>query len=388
MQPLSAFTCTGRSACRNAPIATSTAMSGTRRSTKAASCARSPREIATTAARAPGRSVSSIFFGGGTPSLMQPQTVGAILDAIARHWRVAPDARSHAGSQSDQRRGRRAFAATAPPASTACRSACRRWTIASLADAGTRCTPRAKRSMRSAIARTRVRALFVRSDLRASATRRRRMWARRAEARDLAEAGEHLSLYQLTIEPDTPFCRAACRRQAEDAGRRPPRARFTTSPRRSAPRMACRPTRFPTTRGPARECRHNLVYWRGERICRHRSRRAWPARYRRDPARDRDRKAARSLADARRGARARRRHRRCAQHARKRADEFLLMGLRLAEGIDPARYAACRRPPLDPARIAVLREEGARRDRRPTAACASRCRDFPCSMPWSPILAA
>src|SRR5215204_5327249 len=48
-------------------------------------------EIASTAARTPGRTVSTIFFGGGTPSLMQPATVGALLDAIARHWPVAPD---------------------------------------------------------------------------------------------------------------------------------------------------------------------------------------------------------------------------------------------------------------------------------------------------------
>src|SRR6202048_1644509 len=49
------------------------------------------REIETTAARAPGREVSSIFLGGGTPSLMRPQTVGAILDAIGKHWSVASD---------------------------------------------------------------------------------------------------------------------------------------------------------------------------------------------------------------------------------------------------------------------------------------------------------
>src|SRR5262249_38499944 len=49
-------------------------------------------EIATTAARVPGRELTSSFLGGGTPSLMQPQTVGAILDAIGQHWRVAPDA--------------------------------------------------------------------------------------------------------------------------------------------------------------------------------------------------------------------------------------------------------------------------------------------------------
>jgi oxygen-independent coproporphyrinogen-3 oxidase len=40
------------------------------------------------------------------------------------------------------------------------------------------------------------------------------------------------------------------------------------------------------------------------------------------------------------------------------ADEFLLMGLRLAEGIDPARYAALAGRPLDPERIAALREHG------------------------------
>ena len=39
-------------------------------------------------------------------------------------------------------------------------------------------------------------------------------------------------------------------------------------------------------------------------------------------------------------------------------DEFLLMGLRLAEGVDPARYAALAGRPLDDYRINVLREQG------------------------------
>ena len=46
-------------------------------------------------------------------------------------------------------------------------------------------------------------------------------------------------------------------------------------------------------------------------------------------------------------------------NSEERADEFLLMGLRLAEGIDPGRYAALSGRPLDPRRIALLREEGA-----------------------------
>src|SRR5262249_15567548 len=49
-------------------------------------------EIASTAQRVPGRTVSSIFLGGGTPSLLAPQTVAAILDAVAKHWTLAPEA--------------------------------------------------------------------------------------------------------------------------------------------------------------------------------------------------------------------------------------------------------------------------------------------------------
>jgi len=50
------------------------------------------REIAHAAALAPGRMVQSVFFGGGTPSLMDPRSTGRILDAIARHWTVDPQA--------------------------------------------------------------------------------------------------------------------------------------------------------------------------------------------------------------------------------------------------------------------------------------------------------
>ena len=48
-------------------------------------------EIATIAERLPGRTVSSIFFGGGTPSLMLPSSVQAILDCIGKHWSIAID---------------------------------------------------------------------------------------------------------------------------------------------------------------------------------------------------------------------------------------------------------------------------------------------------------
>jgi putative oxygen-independent coproporphyrinogen III oxidase len=49
------------------------------------------RELDRGAEETPRRELSSIFFGGGTPSLMAPATVAAILDRAARHWGFAPD---------------------------------------------------------------------------------------------------------------------------------------------------------------------------------------------------------------------------------------------------------------------------------------------------------
>ena len=42
--------------------------------------------------RTPGRTVSSVFFGGGTPSLMAPATAAALIERIGQHWVLAADA--------------------------------------------------------------------------------------------------------------------------------------------------------------------------------------------------------------------------------------------------------------------------------------------------------
>src|SRR5207247_3656502 len=39
----------------------------------------------------PGRRVASVFLGGGTPSLMPPETVAALLDRVGAHWTMTPD---------------------------------------------------------------------------------------------------------------------------------------------------------------------------------------------------------------------------------------------------------------------------------------------------------
>ena len=46
------------------------------------------QEITRTAALVPNRRVDSVFFGGGTPSLMPAQTVAAIIDTIDRVWHI------------------------------------------------------------------------------------------------------------------------------------------------------------------------------------------------------------------------------------------------------------------------------------------------------------
>ncbi|HEU0066815.1 MAG TPA: radical SAM protein, partial [Sphingomonas sp.] len=48
-------------------------------------------DLAHEARELPGRTLGSIFFGGGTPSLMPPETVAALIAAAERHWGFADD---------------------------------------------------------------------------------------------------------------------------------------------------------------------------------------------------------------------------------------------------------------------------------------------------------
>ncbi|MEM6938652.1 MAG: radical SAM family heme chaperone HemW [Pseudomonadota bacterium] len=49
------------------------------------------KELERAAAETPDRIVNAVFFGGGTPSLMDPESVAAIISQIAKHWRLAND---------------------------------------------------------------------------------------------------------------------------------------------------------------------------------------------------------------------------------------------------------------------------------------------------------
>src|SRR5215470_9581523 len=140
-------------------------------------------EIAATAARVPGRTVSTIFFGGGTPSLMQPATVGAILDAIARHWSIASDVEVTLEAN--------------PTSVEATRFRGYRSAGVNRVSLGVQALD-AVAIARAAFERYSFDLIYARPGQTPQA------WTAELK-RAIAEAAEHLSLYQLTIEADTPF---------------------------------------------------------------------------------------------------------------------------------------------------------------------------------------
>src|ERR1041384_1717399 len=159
------------------------------------------REIETTAARAPDRTVTSIFLGGGTPSLMKPQTVGAILDAIGKHWRVAGNAEvtleaNPTSVEATRFRGYRAAGVNRVSLG-----------VQALDDASLKELGRTHTVQEALDAVAIARKSFDRYSFALIYARPRQTpadWAIELR-RAIGEAAEHLSLYQLTIEPETPF---------------------------------------------------------------------------------------------------------------------------------------------------------------------------------------
>ena len=288
-------------------------------------------DLAHEAALLPGRRLGSIFFGGGTPSLMPPATVAALIDAALAAWPAAP--------------GGVEITLEANPSSV---EAAR---FADLAAAGVNRVSLGVQALDDAALRFLGRAHGVDEALGALAIAQRHfarvsidlIYARpdqspaawEAElARALAFGTEHLSLYQLTIEPGTRFATEAA------AGR-------LVIPDGDAAADLFEATRAMTAAAgipayeisnharPGAQSRHNLTYWRygdyaGIGPGAH-GRRGALATFRR-------RKPENWLA-----ALARNGHGLESEEPldpATRAGEALLMGLRLDEGVDLARIAA------------------------------------------------
>ena len=309
-------------------------------------------EIASTAARAPGRTVSTIFFGGGTPSLMQPATVAAVIDAVARHWSIAPGAEitleaNPTSVEAERFRGYRGAGVNRVSLG-----------VQALDDRALAALGRTHSAREALDAVGVARAIFDRYSfdlIYARPEQTPEQWSRELRAA-LREAGEHVSLYQLTIELETPFA------ALHAAGKLHPPDENTARILYDVTQEICAAHGLPAYEisnhaRPGGECRHNLVYWRtheyagigpgahgrldiaGERHATATEKRpeTWLARVEKD---SHGLVADEVLTSA--------------EHA----DEFLLMGLRLAEGIDATRYTQIAGRPLEPDRIVVLRQHG------------------------------
>jgi putative oxygen-independent coproporphyrinogen III oxidase len=309
-------------------------------------------EIAATSARVPGREAVSIFFGGGTPSLMQPATVGAILEAIARHWTLAPDVEvtleaNPTSVEATRFRGYRAAGVNRVSLG-----------VQALDDGALAALGRLHTAAEALAAVAIARATFPRYSFDLIYARPEQTVAawRDELARAIGEAGDHLSLYQLTIEPDTPFA------SLHAAGKLATPDDDTARALYDATQDVCAAHGLPAYEisnhaRPGGECRHNLVYWRyGEYAG------IGPGAHgrldgggrRHATATEKNPEQWLALVEARG-------HGLVVDETLTRteqSDELLLMGLRLAEGIELARYADVAGKPLDPEQIADLVQGG------------------------------
>ena len=296
--------------------------------------------------------MSSIFFGGGTPSLMQPATIAAVLDSIARHWHVAADAEitleaNPTSVEAARFRGYRLAGVNRVSLG-----------VQALDDRALGALGRLHSAREALDAVAIARSVFDRYSFDLIYARPQQTPAEWAEELKLAlaEAAEHLSLYQLTIEQETPFATLHAAGKLIIPDDDTARALYDTT------QEVCAAHGLPAYEisnhaRPGRECRHNLVYWRAQEYAG-----IGPGAHGRldiDGARHATATEKRPEAWLQRVERDG--HGLITDDVLTReemADEFLLMGLRLAEGIDPARYTALMNRPLDPVRIAALREHG------------------------------
>lgn len=309
-------------------------------------------ELSWFAGEAPGRTVTSIFFGGGTPSLMPPKAVGAVLDAIARLWPVSADAEmtleaNPTSIEAESFRGYRAAGVNRVSVG-----------VQALNDADLKALGRQHTAEEARLAFRLAAKTFPRVSfdlIYARPHQTPRQW--RVELQDaLSEQQGHMSLYQLTIEPGTAF------------------AHLHAKGRLVVPEQDCAADLFEITQEltgkaglkayevsnhaiPGHESRHNLLYWRyGEyigagpgahsRLDAKPNRRALHTEKHPEEWRDLVNKRGHGIIED------------LAITPLDQANEYLLMGLRIDDGIARRRYEQLAGRAMDDKKIAYLEELG------------------------------
>lgn len=277
-----------------------------------------------------GRRVGSVFFGGGTPSLMAAETVAALIDAVGDIWGwiEAPEITLEANPSSAEA-GR--FGGYRAAGVNRLSLGVQSLDPAALEFLGRRHdAAQARRALELAAAtfpRHSFDLIYALPEQSAAA------WQRQlAEA--LAFAGDHLSVYQLTVEPGTAFFRDRVAAAETDAA-----ADMFELTRALLAEAGLPAYEVSNHARPGAESRHNLTYWRGGDYVG-----VGPGAHGRlsidggfhathqiaDPARWLARVGESGHATAKT---------RCLT-ARERAEEMVITGLRMAEGIDLALFEA------------------------------------------------
>ncbi len=288
-----------------------------------------------------GETVTSVFFGGGTPSLMPPETAAAILEAARQYWRFSDDVEItlEANPNSAEAGKFTAFAAAGINRLSIGVQSFNAEVLEFLGRAHDADEARrAIESAQKAVPRYSFDLIYARPEQTAA------QW--RAELREaLALAGDHLSLYTLTIEPNTGFAGAVARGALHPMPSDDQAALYDVT-QEILDDAGLSAYEISNHARPGGESRHNLVYWRsGEylglgpgahgRILRDG---AWQAtQTRRKPevwleqveAQGHGRESETPVAPA------------------ERAEEALMMGLRLAEGVYAANFRAATGLELD-----------------------------------------
>lgn len=214
-------------------------------------------ELSHTAARLGPRTVDSIFFGGGTPSLMNPADVGAVIDAVSTHWRLSETCE---------------ITLEANPTSVEAGR------FRDLASAGVNRVSVGLQALRDAdLARLgRQHSVAEAKVALEAAAKHFRRWsfdliyarpgqgladweAELSEA--LSMAGDHISLYQLTIEDGTAFAQAARRGRLVLPEEDVAAAMYELTQARCAD-AGLPAYEISNHAAPGEESRHNLTYWR------------------------------------------------------------------------------------------------------------------------------
>lgn len=290
-------------------------------------------ELAWEAARLGRRPLASIFFGGGTPSLMAPETVAALIADARRLFAPEPDCEItlEANPTSVEAGRLRAFREAGVNRVSL--------GVQSLDDAVLRFLGRQHSAREARAALELARATFPRISFDLITARpEQTVAAWRAELREaLALANDHLSLYQLTIEPGTVFEGMHRRGELVELDEDTASAIYDATAEETA-RFGMAAYEISNHAKPGAESRHNLAYWRygdyagigpgahgrvsvgGALLAtrRHRAPEPWAALVE---------QAGHGTAGEE------------PVPPRERAREALLMGLRLAEGVDRDRFA-------------------------------------------------